>query len=284
MFFLVLSPSSTAVIGLACHIHTGRRPCPYVYFPVRDILFCRRLIPIDSSDDKRTSTRGPEAKHLRPRRTPTDRVFAAWRLSFKSSLSANVCMHCCRTFFVGNAHASLTCRSPNRENCMNEIFHAGLEPLCAFVCSYTGYCKLLDSAVTLWTRYWVTQWELVWIKLNCVVRSCAAHNTTRVFEQRSIFNPACAVHDTASHVPTAPLSPLMLTTRATPYFLRASNPSANFCARLFKLAETLSLLARFWPSEDHLSQTTLAHSFLREITVPPSLENFITVWSPGEFC
>jgi len=153
MFFLVVSPCSTAVLGLACHIHTGRRPWPYVYFPVRDILFCRRWIPIDSSDDKRTSTRGPGAKHLWLRRTPADGVFAAWRLSFKSSLSANVCTHCCRTFFVGNAHASLTCRSPNREISMNEIFHAGLEPLCTFVCSYTGYCELLDSAVTLCTGY-----------------------------------------------------------------------------------------------------------------------------------
>jgi len=65
---------------------------------------------------------------------------------------------------------------------------------------WTGYCELLDSAVALWTGYWVTHWELLWIKFNCVVRSCAAHNTTRVFEQWLIFNPAFAVRNATAHV------------------------------------------------------------------------------------
>jgi len=61
-------------------IHIGRRPSPYVYFTVRDILFCRSFIPIDFY--KRTSPRGPEAKHLRPRRMPMVGVYVAGRLSF----------------------------------------------------------------------------------------------------------------------------------------------------------------------------------------------------------
>jgi len=70
-----------------------------------------------------------------------------------------------------------------------------------FVCTlWTGYCELPDSAVALWTGYWVTHWELLWIKFNCVVRSRAAHNTTRVFEQWSIFNPAFAVRNATAQV------------------------------------------------------------------------------------
>jgi len=98
------------------------------------ILFCRCFIPTDSY--KRTSPRGPEAKHLRPRRTTMHGVYAAGRLSFTKSRSANVCTRCCRTFIVGNTYASLTCRCSKCAISMDEIFHAGLEPLRAFFCSY----------------------------------------------------------------------------------------------------------------------------------------------------
>ena len=63
-------------------IHIGRRPWLYVYFTVRDILLCRRFKPIDAY--KRTSPHGPETKHLRPRCTPMDGVYAAGRLSSHS--------------------------------------------------------------------------------------------------------------------------------------------------------------------------------------------------------
>jgi len=103
-----MSPCSTAVFALDCHMHIRRRPWPYVYLTCRDILFCRLFILIDSY--KRTSPRGPEFKHLWPRRTPINGVYAAGRLSCTQYLSANVCKYCCRTFFIGNAYASPTCR------------------------------------------------------------------------------------------------------------------------------------------------------------------------------
>ena len=67
-----MSPCSTGVL-LWIAIHIGRRPWPNVYFTVRGILFCRRFKPNDSY--KQTSPRGPEAKHLRPRRTPINGVY-----------------------------------------------------------------------------------------------------------------------------------------------------------------------------------------------------------------
>jgi hypothetical protein len=49
--------------------------------------------------------------------------------------------------------------------------------------------------------------------------------------QWSIFNPAFAVRNATAHAPPAPPSPLLPTASATPYFLRASDPSANFFTR-----------------------------------------------------
>jgi len=182
-------------------IHIGRRPWPYVYFTVRDILICRRFIPIDSY--KWTSPRGPEAKHLRPHRTPMDGVYTAGRLSFTWSLSANVCMCCCRTFFVGNAYASLTCR------CSKSCNFYGRNVPCR-TAAFTRFRLVLPYG-----RHIVSFRTVLWPYV----------------EQRSIFNPAFAVRDATAHVPTAPLSPLLLTASATPYCLRSSDPSANFFAR-----------------------------------------------------
>ena len=92
-----LFPWYWAHVRLMCLLwiafHIRRRPRPYVYFTVRDILFCRRFKPIESrvfieiDSYKRTSPRGPEAKHLRPRRTPINGVYAAGRLSSHSPFS-----------------------------------------------------------------------------------------------------------------------------------------------------------------------------------------------------
>jgi len=106
----------------------------------------------------------------------------------------------------------------------------------------------------------VTQRALSRINLNCATGSTTAYNTTRVFEQWSIFSPAIADRDATAHVPQAPLSPILLTASATPHFLRSSDTPANFFARP-------SPSARFWPSGDPLLQITLARSFLRETTV-----------------
>jgi len=64
---------------------------------------------------------------------------------------------------------------------------------------WTGYCKLADSAVALWTGYW----ELSWINLNCVVSS-QHHPCFRVMInlQPRIRRPRC-YSSRANGVPTA---------------------------------------------------------------------------------
>jgi len=116
--------------------------------------------------------------------------------------------------------------APNRAVPMNGIFHARLGPFRALVCSYAmdGICRLPNSAVALWTGYWVTQRELSRINLDCATGSTAAYNTTCGFEQSSVFNPAFAVRDAIPNLPTAPPSPLLPTTSATTYFLREFDP------------------------------------------------------------
>jgi len=98
----------------------------------------------------------------------------------------------------------------------------------------------LDIA-SFWTALWpygrdtetLWHWELLCIKLNCVVRSRTAHNTTRVFEQWSILNPAFVVRD-VTDVPVAPPSPLQQAPRPT------------FCARLtLQRTSSLALLQDF---------------------------------------
>ena len=77
----------------------------------------------------------------------------------------------------------------------------------------------------------MTQRALSRINLDCATGSTAVNNTIiRVFE-RSTFNPASAVRDAPAHVPRALPSPLLPTASVTPYFLRSSDPSANFFAR-----------------------------------------------------
>jgi len=131
------------------------------------ILFCRCFIPINSS--KQTSPRGPEAKHLRPRRTTMDGVYTAGRLSFILSLSANVCTRSCRTFVVRNAYASLSCRCSKCAISMDEIFQAGLEPIRTFFCSYPmdrilqtsgQHCGPMDGILSDTLRALMDQTEL----------------------------------------------------------------------------------------------------------------------------
>jgi len=132
-------------------------------------------------------------------------------------------------------HLPVLVHAQDRALSVDENFDAGLEPSRAFVCSYpidgilraSGQrCGHMDGILSDILR-------ALRIKLNCVVRSCAAHNTTRVFifEQWSIFNPTFAVCDATAHVLTAPLPPLLPTASATPYFQRSSDPSSNFFAR-----------------------------------------------------
>jgi len=114
--------------------HIGRRPRPYVNFTVRDILFCRRFKPIDSYE--RTSPRGPEVKHLRPRRTPINGVYAAGRLSFHSPFSQIYVRATTERSLSGTPMYLLLVHAPNLVVPINGMFHVRLDPLRAFVSSY----------------------------------------------------------------------------------------------------------------------------------------------------
>jgi len=129
-----MSPCSTAVFALDCHVHIGRQPWPCVYFTIRAILFCRRLKPLDSY--KRTSPRGPEAKHLRPCRTPINGVVRSRETVFHV-----VCFSKCMYALPDRSLSRTPMRlllvdAPNRAIPMNGMFHAKLQPLRAFISSY----------------------------------------------------------------------------------------------------------------------------------------------------
>jgi len=125
-------------------IHIRRRPRPYVYFTVRDIPFCRRFKPIDSY--KRTSPRGPEAKHLRRRRTPINRVYAAGRLSSHCLFSQMYVRAAAERSLSGPPMHFLLVDAPDRAVPINGMFHARLEPWRAFVSSYPMDGILRNSA------------------------------------------------------------------------------------------------------------------------------------------
>ena len=126
-----MRPCSTAVFALDCHIHIGRQPWPWVHFTVRAILLCRRFKPVDPY--KRTSARGPEAKHLRPRRKPKNGVVRSRETVFHVVCSSK-CMYALPDRSLsGTPMRLLLVDAPNRAIPINGMFHAKLEPLRAFV-------------------------------------------------------------------------------------------------------------------------------------------------------
>jgi len=143
----------------------------------------------------------------------------------------------------------------------------------------TGYCKLMESAVALYTGYWVTQRVLSRTNLDCATGSTAAYNSTRVFEQWSIFNPAFAVCDAPAHVPLAPPSSLLPTASATPYFQRSSDPLANFFAR--PSARTFPFLLYFDLRETFFRRPPSRVLFCRTLQYRSFLDDFNTVWPSG---
>jgi len=122
------------VFALDCFSHWTTTSAVRKHFTVRDILFCRRFEPIDSY--KRTSPRGPEAKHLQPRLTPISGVYAARRLSFHSPFSQMYVRAAAERSLSGTPMHLLLVDAPNRAVPINKRFHARLEPLRAFVSSY----------------------------------------------------------------------------------------------------------------------------------------------------
>jgi len=129
--------------------HIGRRPRPNVHFTVRDILFCRRFKCIDSY--KRTSPRGPAAKHLRPRLTPINGVYATGRLSSHSPFSQMYVRAAAERSLSGTPMHLLLVDAPNRAVPITEcsMHDWSLYALWFLRTLWTGYCEFLRSAVAL---------------------------------------------------------------------------------------------------------------------------------------
>jgi len=262
----VLSPCSTAVFGLVCHIHIGRRPLPYI---LRTEPICRTFSVLNRLFSL-------------PRHILRSRETVLHVVPFSKCTYA-----CCRMFFVGNAYAAASPLLPTLHkywflwtefstyNWRISTLHSASTP-------WSGFCELSGSVVTLWTGKWKPHRALSWINLDCATGSTTAYNFTRVFEHQSIFNPAFAARDATAHVPTAPLSPLVSTASATSYFLN--------CPRLTLQRTSSHALSRDpSPSGSILtfgrpSQTPLAHSFLRQTRSSTTLsDDFNTVWASRTF-
>jgi len=117
---------------------------------------------------------------------------------------------------------------------MKKFFHAELESLRAFVYSYPmdrilrafgQRCGHIDRILSDTLRALINQTQLCCKKL----RSLQHHPCFRAMIN---LQPRIRrVHDATAHLPTAPPSPLLPTASATPFFLRSSDPSADFFAR-----------------------------------------------------
>jgi len=146
---------------------------------------------------------------------------------------------------------------------------------------WMGFCELSGGNVTLWTGKWKPHRALSRINLNCATGSTTAYNTIHVFERWSTFNPASAVRDAPAHVPLALQSPLLLTASVTPYFLRSSDPSANFFAR--PSARPVPFLLDFDLQETFFRRPHSRVLFFRRLQYRPFLDDFNTDQPPGDF-
>jgi len=145
-----------------------------------------------------------------------------------------------------------------------------------------GFCEFSGGVVAPWpgTGKWKPHGALSRINLDCATGRTAAYYTTRVFEHWSIFNAASAVHDAPAHVPQSLPSPLLPTASVKPYFLRSSDPSANFFARLS--ARTFSFLLDFDLRETFFRRSPSRVLFFGRLQYRPFLDNFNTVWPSGD--
>jgi len=176
--------------------------------------------------------------------------------------------------------------APNHAISMDEFFHAGLEPLRAFVCSYPMDVLLRASGQDccpingIMSGQWVNQRALSWINLDCATGSTAAYNTTRVFEQWPIFHPALDVRNASDHEPPAPPSLLLPIASATPYFLRSSDPSVKFFAR--PSARTFLFLLDFDLQKTFFRRPLSGVLFFGRLQYRHFLDDFNMVWPSGD--
>ena len=94
--------------------------------------------------------------------------------------------------------------------------------------------------------------------------------------------PTTALLPAPAHVPLALPSPLLPTASVTPYFLRSSDPSANFFAR--PSARPFPFLLDFDLRETFFrrSNSRVLSSFFGRLQYRPSLDEFNTVRPPGD--
>ena len=129
-----------------------------------------------------TSPRGPETKHLWPRSTHTQ----PGNCLSHSPFSQMYVRAAAERSLSGTPMHLLLVDAPNPAISMDEIFHAGLEPLRTFACLYPmdgilrasgERCRPMNGILT------VTQRALSRINLHCATGSTAAYNSTSVLEQ-----------------------------------------------------------------------------------------------------
>ena len=189
----------------------------------------------------------------------------------------NKCTYaCCRTFFVGNAYASSllpTLDKPEYWFLLTKFstynWSLRISTLPRTRTLWTGFrgCELSGGVVTLrlFTGKWKPHRALSLISLVCVTGSTAVYNT---IDDR----------DASAHVTQALPSPILPTGSATPYFLRSSDPEANFFARPF--ARPFPFLLDFDLRETFFrrSRPPLRVLFFGKLKYRPSLDNVNTVW------
>jgi len=120
----------------------------------------------------------------------------------------------------------------------------------------------------LWTGYVGFQKVLSPYKRDTEWHNERFHGSTSIVLQEApqLTTPPVFSSNDKFSTPHSPSAMLYLTCQRHPRrpYCRQQAPRPTFCANL-----TLSLPARFWPSGDLLSQTTLAHFFFGRLLFRP---------------
>jgi len=203
--------------------------------------------------------------------------------------------------------------APNRAILRMEFFISA-RLVRAFVCSYPmdrilwaseQCCCPVNGILIEISRAFTVQSRLCYRKHRSLKHP-------RVFEQWSIFNPAFAVRDATSHVPTAPpvapaanskrhfrLPPntrhVLLPARVWPFsrllhrpFYKAFSLPDRFWSLWDLLRSSPSLVLFFGRLQHHpltrLQKKLTSETFFENYTACFKLDNFKTAWPSGDFC
>jgi len=172
--------------------------------------------------------------------------------------------------------------APNCAISIDRVFHARLEPLRAFVSSYPmdgilrAYekCSRPINGILSDTASAFTDQP----RLCCRKHHSLQHHPcfrAMIHLQPHIRRPQCY----SSRATSTPVT-LLPTAGATPYFLRASDPSANFFAR--PSARTFPFLLDLDVRETFFCRPPSRVLFSGILQYQPFLDNFNTVWPSGD--